>query len=71
MALTPLIKKNFIYIKRNLLKTLLELLYPCFIIGIVILSTSQGTEKYIPETTFNEYSYTISLKDNKYYNTFE
>ena len=70
MALKPLIKKNLIQVKRNLIKTLFQLFYPCLIIIIVILVSKINPAEEIPEQTYIQFESNLTLKDNTYNNTF-
>ena len=46
--LAALLIKNFIYIKRNLCKSIFQLLYPCIFIGLVILMTEPYQNRVDP-----------------------
>ena len=70
MGYIPLIKKNLIQVKRHLIVTIFQLLYPCIVIGIVILLINFKEKNYIPETTYYNYMYDLSLNDNIYKSTF-
>ncbi len=70
MGYLPLIKKNLIQVKRHLIVTIFQLLYPCIVIGIVILLINFKDNRQIPEKTYHEHMYNLSLNDNIYKSTF-
>ncbi len=66
-AILPIIKKNFIYSKRNFFRTLLQLFYPCIILWIIIYMYESGNDTPIEERTYYEFSYDIDTKEKYYF----
>ena len=62
MSIKPIIKKNLIYAKRNIFKTLLQLFYPCLFL-ILIISLVDENVLGMDERTYDEYITEINLND--------
>ena len=66
-VLKPLIEKNLIHVKRNILKTLLQLFYPCIImIFMISFLSSKENVLHLQEMSFSAFAYNISLSDDSY-----
>ena len=66
-AITPIIKKNLIYSKRNILRTLLQLFYPCILLWIFALMYDSSEDIPMESKTYYEYSTTIDSSQTYYF----
>jgi hypothetical protein len=63
-AIKPIIKKNFIYSKRNFCRTLFQLFYPCIFLWIIGLMLNKIENIPIKEQTYYEYSKVLDTLEN-------
>ena len=66
-AITPIIKKNLIYSKRNILRTLLQLFYPCILLWIFAMMYDATEDIPMESKTFYEYSTMIDPSQTYYF----
>jgi hypothetical protein len=63
----PLIRKNLIYVKRNIFKTLIQLFYPCIFLGVFLaIWVSNNGDEPQPAMTHYDYAANLDLQNANY-----